>query len=257
MTFPGVTMVVLLLVVVGSMVTSVAGLALVYWAVPVMWLQPAQDVVGNYLQTLGTVYSVLLAFVVFMVWGQHNEALGYVHKEANDLLDMGRILRGLPDPLRSLGMERLRAYTRSLLDEEWDDMVHGRECVRAGVHLEELWDAVQEHEPRTPREESLFAEMLSRFNDLSDTRADRLRSAGTRIPNILWALLLSGGLVMVGSMYLFATRDFITHAVMTAALAGVLSHVLYVIWDLDNLFRGAWNVDRKPFEAVAQRLSGA
>jgi len=198
---------------------------------------------------------VLLAFVVCVVWGQHNEALGYIHKEANDLLDMGRVLRGLPDPLRSQGLARLRAYTNSLLTEEWEDMVSGRECVRAWVHLEALWNTVQEHEPTTPREESLYAELLTRFNDLSDTRADRIRSATTRIPNILWALLIAGALVTVGSMYLFATRDFTTHALMTAALAGVISHILYVVWDLDNVFKGAWNVDRKPFEVVAHRLA--
>ena len=42
---------------------------------------------GNYLQTVGTIYAVLLAFVVFVVWQQHNDTRSAVESEANELSD--------------------------------------------------------------------------------------------------------------------------------------------------------------------------
>ena len=58
-------------------------------------------------------------------------------------------------------------------------------------------------------------------------------------------------------MYLFAVESFPVHAVMTAALAGAISHVLYVIEDLDSCFDGHWQVPRTPFERVSRQMAAA
>ena len=44
---------------------------------------------------------------------------------------------------------------------------------------------------------------------------------------------------------------------MTAALAGAISHVLYVIEDLDGCFDGHWQVPRTPFERVSRQMAAA
>ena len=53
---------------------SLVGLCLVRRYASPEVLAASNDVVGNYLQTLGTIYAVLLAFVVFVVWQQFNDA---------------------------------------------------------------------------------------------------------------------------------------------------------------------------------------
>ena len=60
--------------VLGSMAASVLGLCAARRALPARLLAASNDVVGNYLQTLGSIYAVLLAFVVFVVWSQFNDA---------------------------------------------------------------------------------------------------------------------------------------------------------------------------------------
>jgi hypothetical protein len=56
-------------------------------------------------------------------------------------------------------------------------------------------------------------------------------------------------------MYLFAVESFALHASMTAALAGAISHVLYVIDDLDDVFAGDWQVPRTSFERLRRYLA--
>src|SRR4051812_39543883 len=73
---------------------AVAGLLVVRQVVPARVLRESNDVVGNYLQTLGTIFAVLLAFVVFVVWSQFNDARQRVEAEANELLDLARTARG-------------------------------------------------------------------------------------------------------------------------------------------------------------------
>ena len=79
-----------------SMLAALIGLYLVRYLAPASWLKANNEVAGNYLQTLGTIYAVLLAFVVFVVWQQHNETRSAVESEANELSDFYRTIRALP-----------------------------------------------------------------------------------------------------------------------------------------------------------------
>jgi len=86
----------LLLSLLAGVVIALAGLLLVRFVASAAWLHANNEVAGNYLQTLGTIYAVLLAFVVFVVWQQHNETRCAVVKEANELADFRRTVQALP-----------------------------------------------------------------------------------------------------------------------------------------------------------------
>ena len=74
----------LILVVIACVAVALLGLVGVRSLFPEDVLEASNDVVGNYYQTLGTVYAVLLAFVVFVVWGQFNDARSAVAEEAKN-----------------------------------------------------------------------------------------------------------------------------------------------------------------------------
>ena len=58
----------------GSTVFSIAGLCAAHACLDDQALLAAHEAIGSSLQTLGSVYAVLLAFVVFVVWQQFNDA---------------------------------------------------------------------------------------------------------------------------------------------------------------------------------------
>jgi len=89
----------------------------------------------------------------------------------------------------------------------------------------------------------------------SDTRMCRLASSRLRIPVALRLLLYTGAVTTIGSMWLFSVDSFAVHAIMTGALAGSISHILYVISDLDDCFNGNWQVPRTEFERVGAYLA--
>lgn len=246
-----------LLLAVGAMaasaVVAVAGLAVVRWAVPLEVLRANNDVAGNYLQSLGTLYAVLLAFVVFVVWSQFDEARGSVEREANEIADLWRIARALPPHIRAQLLEGMRAYARAVVEEEWLTMARGEESPVAATLLDDLWDTFAAFEPSGARCEALYAEALARFDDLSDARTHRLICCRARLPSTLWALLLVGAVVTVGSMYFFGLERFWPHALMTAAMAASVAFVLYVILDLDNPFWGDWRVGPEPIGRLFHR----
>jgi hypothetical protein len=243
----------------GACVLSLAGLFLARQLIPEAQLRQSNDSVGNYLQTLGTIYAVLLAFVVFVVWQQFNDARGQVEREANELLDLIRTVRGLPDQIRARFLERAAGYVQVVLTQEWERMACPRDdgFEEGSLELERMWDLLVAYEPSSECHKSLYDEALARFNDLSDARVNRLNASRLRIPQALRLLLYAGAVATVASLYLFAVDSPVIHALMTATLASAIAHVLYVIHDLDDCFRGQWQVPRAPFQRVEAYLASA
>jgi hypothetical protein len=244
----------LFLTVVASMLVAVVGLFVVQSIVPSAVLHANNEVAGNYLQTLGTIYAVLLAFVVFVVWTQYTEASKFVEQEADELADVLRYAGTCPEPARSKMLEAARAFAREQIENEWTAMARGAASPRAGQLLDVFWHALSDQEPQTARDQALYAEAVARFNDMCDARTDLLQNSRTRMPPIMWLLLLTGAFSTVASMYLFGLDNFCCLALMTASLAGCVSFVLFLIYDLDNPFTGDWRVTPEPIRLALDQL---
>jgi Protein of unknown function (DUF4239) len=237
---------------------GLAGLVAFRRFVPYAILRESNDAVGNYLQTLGTIYAVLLAFVVFVVWQQFNDARGHIETEANELLDLVRTVKGLTAEVSRPFLEQAQIYVDAVLGAEWQAMARAEDATgeEGGHALDSMWDLLVAYEPCSECHKSLYDEALARFNDLSDRRASRLSASRLRIPLALRLLLYSGGAMTVASLYFLAVERLAIHALMTVALAAAISHVLYIVSDLDDCFDGAWQVPRAPFERVQSYLAG-
>jgi hypothetical protein len=247
----------LLPIVAGASVVAIIGLWVVRGFLDQHDLQASSDVVGNYLQAVGTIYAVLLAFVVQSVWSQFNDARVCVEHEANELVDLFRLTDGLPDDVRLPLQKALRAYVDKVIELEWRAMAKRDEDTieRIGKELDSVWEVLHGCDVLTSDcEKALHSEALSRFNDLSDARSSRLSAARTRMPFGLSLLLFVGAAVMVLSMYMLAVDRFAVHAIITGALAGAVSHVLYLVMDLDDAFSGLWQVSTAPFERARRHF---
>jgi hypothetical protein len=246
-------------VVAGVSAAAVAGLVLFRNVVSIAELRAATDAVGNYLQTVGGIYAVLLAFVVYAVWGQFNDARGYVDREATALVDLHRTASALPAASRVEVQRGIRAYVDAVIAEEWHAMARRDEATieRVGELLDEVWVALHRCRPSNDCQHTVYGEVLSRFNDLTNVRTSRLTSARTRIPIVMKILLYLGAVLVIGSIYLLGFDQLWIHAAVTAALAGAIAHVLFLIIDLDDAFDGNVMVSPAPFVRARKHFDRA
>lgn len=144
----------------------------------------------------------------------------------------------------------LRADVDAVLRDEWQAMARRDEATidEIGELLEQVWIAIQTCRPRNDCQHTVDGEVLSRFNQLTDLRTSRLSSARARIPVAMTILLYNGAVLTAGSVYLLAFEHGWLHAIVTAALAGAIAHILFLIRDLDDAFAGDWQVARTSFE---------
>ena len=238
---------------------SVAGLLVFRMIAPIATLHAAANELGNYLQTVGGIYAVLLAFVVYVVWGQFNDARGYLDREATALVDLHRTASGLPTITRRAIQSGLRDYIDAVLHDEWPAMAQGDEATidRIAERLEHVWIAIHGCKPCNDCQHTVYGEVLSRFNQLTDLRTSRLTAARARIPVAMTILLYTGAVLTVGSVYLLAFDELWLHALVTAALAGAIAHILFLIRDLDDAFAGDWQVAKTPFERARKNFDRA
>jgi len=238
---------------------SVVGLIAVRNVVDLTSFSNASDSIGSYLQVLGSIYAVLLGFIVFLVWGQFNDARGYVHHEASSLVDLHRTASGLPPEARDTIQQGILEYIDAVLSDEWPAMAKGEQATldRIGQRLDRVWGAIHTCMPLNDCQHTVYAEVLARFNDLSETRTNRLSAASAKIPIAMNVLLYTGAITMVGSMWLLPFEKFWLHAVVTASLASATAHILYLIHDLDTAFSGDYQVDKDPFIRARRTITHA
>jgi amino acid transporter len=237
-----------------SVLVAHVGLRLVRRRVPLPVLQTQHEVAGFIIGVLGAIYAVLLAFVVVVVWNQFEDAKSTVEKEANQLNDLSRIAQGFSAPGQQRMLEGLRAYTQAVVSDEWKTMSEGRASEKAQAAMEDLWRIYRELEPQTNRENALYGESLDRLSDVSDNRRLRIYASRDDVPAVVQVLLWGGGLITIAFTYFFGVKSVRAQALMTAALAGVVAFILFLVVVLDNPFHGYLRVTPEPMQEVLDRI---
>src|SRR5204862_1799544 len=128
-------------------------------------------------------------------------------------VDLFRIIDGFRDGPRQPLQRGLSRYLDAVIADEWRAMHKGDETAieKIGAELDVVWAGLHCFQPGTDCERSLHAEALSRFNDLSDARTERLTAARLRMPLGPRMLLSVGASVLPAPMFLIGVTRFTTH----------------------------------------------
>jgi len=183
---PGVLMVIL------CVLFAVGGLKLVQRLVPVAIRARHNDVAGCIYAVLGVVYAALVVWAVIAEWQDYDTAKATTESEANELDEIYFLAGQFSDPERAGVQDLARSYTRVVLEEEWPLMDQRETSPRASALVNELTMSVEDLDPRTGAEQTLYDQELTQVHDLADDRELRLLEGREGIPGILWIVLVPG-----------------------------------------------------------------
>lgn len=246
-----------LLFVVVSPALSVAGALAVRRAVGHEVLSRHNDVAGFIYAVLGVVYAVVLGFTAIIVWEEFQRAEEGVELEANALVDLYRDAQVFPVEVRGEMEQRLRDYTRLVVEEEWPAMAVGQSGRRTWDAYNLLWRTYHAFRPQDDHQHTWYEQSVQRLNQLGDQRRSRLLALHARVPGVMWAVLLGSGAITIGFSFLFGTENPRAQALMTAALAFTIGIVLLSILALEQPFAGITRIGPEAFEQVERILDGA
>lgn len=233
---------------------SIAGLALVRRFADVEWLKRQHEVASFFFLMIGTLYAVLIAFAIFVVWTQFQDAGMNLEREVNEVGDLSRMAMAMEEPMRSNVRLALAEYIHAVVEDEFPAMAQGRESKRTWRAVEDLWEIYAAAQPVTLKSQANYAESLKHLNDLSNYRRTRLFTSRGTVPSMLWYLLYLGGIVLVVFTYFFGHDSLLSQSAMTAALAGILAFSLFLIFSFNSPYAGAARVSPEPFQLELQHV---
>jgi hypothetical protein len=226
------------LVVIGAVVLSVAGLLLVRAFVPVRLLGDTAGVGDDFITVLGTAYGVLIAFVVSSVWNRFTDSEREADLEINEIFSLLRVTNLIRSEDGRALHRGLLAYVHSLLEDEWGLLASGRRSDRSSDLLSGLWGTFTQIYSSAPAGDLVVAEALQRLEGLTDRRRIRLFNSDDAVPTVLWVLLIVEGVITIAFTYLLVAPSTAVQALMTAALAATIATSLYLIAALNHPFAG-------------------
>lgn len=207
-------------------------------------LAPHNEVAGVILGVVGTLYAVILGFVVVVAWQSFTTASDVCGKEANALAYVFRLARGLPQPAHDTIRHNIVRYAQEVLTIEWPRMVAGGKSDRAtGDLARQIAKEVVSFQPATPAQTNLQAAMFSALGEFLNDRRSRLTYLESSIPQILWGVLVFGAIALMGITFLIGLQNRPVQLLMTAALSAMIALSLVTIFELDSPLEGATHIE--------------
>lgn len=239
-----------LLVVIPAIVVSIAILWLVRKFVSHHTLREHHDVAGFTFGIIGVLYSVILGFMVINVQNRYSQTEETIHTEVTILSDLYRDADYLPSVNRDLIRSNLRDYVDYVAHVEWKAPNDEKNRLGAQKILRSLWNSYYSIDLQGTKMQLWYQQSISKLDQLMNARLGRQFNAKEHLGGMMWSLLIIGGVITVGFMFLFGLENMRSQMLMTAVLAGYLSFMLYLVFSLDNVFTGPKAIQPDPFEQV-------
>jgi hypothetical protein len=212
------------------------------------------DIVGFYLAGMAVFFAVTLGLLAIGAWSSYTDVEGKINHEATALGALYRDIGAYPEPVRSIMQDDLRRYTRAVIDVGWPMQQKGIVPNNATGILNDFQEHFMSFEPETERQKILAAEAYRAFNDLTESRRERLNSVTVEMPGPLWALVIFGTLICIAVTWFFHMANFRMHVWMTILFSALLGLIIFLIAVLDNPYRGKVSVTPEPLERVYEQV---
>ena len=248
------TLLIGLLVVVLSVVLAIAGLVSIHHLVSLTYLDSHSEATSTIHQAIALVYGVTVAFAILLVWEQLDTAQETTQHEASDVEVIYRLAEQLPESDRNQVQALSRSYAQLVVEEEWPLLAHGQGSPQAQDTLDELGRSIQEFDPQTMGEQTLYSQMLTQVVTLEENRGLRLLESNEGVPPLLWIVLVIAGILTVTFAYLFGMDQPRVHMLRVAVLTVVVALSLYTVHVIEYPFIGDVQVRPEAFERVLDRM---
>lgn len=245
-----------LLIIVGGIVAANLLVALTRRLFSRETLRQGQELTGNHLSVVGTLYAVLLGLIVVDALVRFQRAIDVVQDESNALADIFLLADRLPETDRLRVQECCKTYARLVVDDEWPLMATGHVSMAARKSAFSLARSLQDFEPVTEAQKVVYPLLLDQIRALWDCRRERVGTAEYGIPAVEWFVLILGAAVTVLCAGLFRSQSVSLQRFLTTLAALLIGLNLYLVALFGYPFAGELTVSSRPFVVDIMMFEG-
>ena len=243
-----------LIAVVGTLIATVS----IQWFIQASrwreWAMLFQGVAPPFINIIGVLFGLTLAFLANDTWSAHDRAMNAVYREADALRSVAALTDTLPAPLRTRVRAALSNYATSCV-AEWPYLAQRRQNPEVLAHADALLVLLAGRAVEEAAGRNAQALMLARASDARADRDLRVALSQTHVNPLKWLGMAFLGfitLVSIAAVHLERPRAAFA-AVLLFALAAAPTAAIVLVQG--NPFQDPTSVTPKPLEAVSQALN--
>ena len=187
---------------------------------------------------IGTGFSVLLGFLVFLAFTSYDTTRSGAETEALSVAQQVETAQLLPAPASAALTGQLICYGRFVVHTEWPQMRAGTIGNSINPWGIAMFKTLKTVDPKTSSEQSAYDQWLAQTSQREEGRQDRIHGAVGVIPTPLWfVLFFIAGIVFVYMLF-FAdpAEGRVTQAMLMGGVTAVLTVLLLLLTTLDRPF---------------------
>jgi hypothetical protein len=210
--------------------------------------------IGALLQIIGTLYSVVYAFAIYVIWGQFTSVESEIQKESGALKDLLLFSQRLKETVREPIVRAVKTYARGVAETEWKTLSAAEDTDKTDKLFSTVISSVTEVKPEDDTERILYQRLLEIANQASAHRDERLALSVKRMPQTLLLFVTLTAAMVLFLFFFFPFRNVVLGMVSIAITSMLLFFANFVLTDLDNPFEGTWNVSSTPFAELVTKF---
>lgn len=239
-----------------GVIGSLLFMAILNWIWPSERRREHNEQIGWQLSVLGTTYAVILGFMLYAVWTNFGAAEANVDLEANALVNIYRLADGLPGQQCTQLKGLVRRYADVVIHQDWPQMA-ANQVPDGSVEINRgMWHTLMSVKAASPNEITAEDHALSELSALTEHRRTRILQSRSRMPTVLWFVLIVGGCVTVASSCMFGSANTLLHILQVFAFSLLIALGLVAIADIHRPFQGAVHISNYPFVRAQQNIQG-
>jgi hypothetical protein len=243
-----------ILIIVGCVVAAVLFLLLVTRTSTAPSRKESNDFTGAVVAVIGTTYAVILAFTLSGVWSMFQTAQATEEQEANALVNVFRIATQLQDANAKQIQDLCVRYADNAVTHEWTAMEKEQMTPESDEMINQFWKLAGQSQAHAQPDAIAAYQLMEELRGLTQYRRIRAMQSRERLPAILWAVLIVGGIITVAASCFFGVPNFRFHLLQVLVLTFLISLVLVAIADIDRPYQGVVKVEPEGFRYAIRTL---
>jgi hypothetical protein len=209
------------------------------------------DIGGIIYGGIVAVYSILLAFIVVIVWEQYQNTGDRIQEESSKVFNLYRASYAFPD---STTGKKIRttviAYVNSVVDDEFPAMEHDTTSSLTQHKYNQVWDMIYSIRANTENEKIWYTSMVTSVNQFGEARIIRISDIDPSLPPLMWNILLAGGVIIILFAILFKTNNNSAHFLKVLMFSIVIVFNLMLVNLLDHPYKGLLKIEPSAFTKI-------
>lgn len=235
-------------------VLALAGQYFLKSRVQIEVLEQHHSAAEGMLGVVGTLFSVLLGFMVAAAMARYGDAQMHVEQEANNVASIFRLARGLSTEDRVRLRQLCRDYASEVLEKEWSQMEHHEKINHGWEGYQKLWEGVVAIVPENDRESNLQQAINDAMMAVGEHRRARLVLAQQELPLALWIVIGFGSMITVAFTYVFMSQFHGVHGFMTTMVAATLALNIWLLAAYSSPFSGELKLKPMMFNLLKESV---